>query len=146
MISRITTFLRFPLSHQLLIFKASCLLIAVNTSLKLFGFKKTRGLLGKLHRSVSESTESESKMATRIANYVYLSSERIPFTGQCLGRSLVTHLLLQRQGIESEIIFGTKKASGLMEAHSWIEIEGVPLGHDGQRKHEFASFTASQIV
>ena len=51
----------------------------------------------------------------------------------CLQRSLVLWSLLERNGVESELRFGARKENGQIQAHAWVEINGVALNDDTHR-------------
>ena len=46
----------------------------------------------------------------------------------CLPRSLALKRLLAKRGIASTFRIGVRKDFGELQAHAWIEVDGVPLG------------------
>ncbi|MDQ1729693.1 MAG: hypothetical protein QOD33_1818 [Pyrinomonadaceae bacterium] len=65
-----------------------------------------------------------------IARLVRVAAERGPCRARCLPQSLVLHWLLQRRGVASRIVFGARKADEQMQAHAWVEVNGVTLSQD----------------
>ncbi len=53
-------------------------------------------------------------------------ASRLP-VGTCLERSLTLWWMLRRQGIPSEIHFGGRLEDDVLEAHAWLEVDGVAL-------------------
>jgi hypothetical protein len=47
--------------------------------------------------------------------------------GTCLVRSLAVWALLRKRGIVTELRIGVRKREGAIEAHAWVEREGIPL-------------------
>jgi hypothetical protein len=59
----------------------------------------------------------------------------------CLTRSLLLRWLLRRRGIVSELRIGVQLAQGRLDAHAWVEYEGVPLNDAPDVAERFAAFT-----
>lgn len=65
-------------------------------------------------------------------------ARRIP-QASCLTQAIAARLLLARRGHKSALRFGGKQVDGELEAHAWVEVEGVIVV--GRRPPgEFASF------
>src|SRR6266566_2068717 len=50
-----------------------------------------------------------------------------PYHATCLPRALVVWGLLRRCALEGELTIGVRKAEGELEAHAWVELDGVSL-------------------
>lgn len=50
-----------------------------------------------------------------------------PLAVSCLPQALVLHQLLVRDGWEGCICFGARPAGSTLEAHAWVEVDGVPV-------------------
>lgn len=61
----------------------------------------------------------------------------------CLVKSLTLWWLLGRQGITSELRVGVRKQVGNLEAHSWVEREGLALNEPEERHRHYAAFDAA---
>jgi hypothetical protein len=46
----------------------------------------------------------------------------------CLRRSLTMQRLLAQQGIRSELRFGARREKDALQAHAWLEYQGIPIG------------------
>ena len=87
------------------------------TRLASFGTTSNRNSL----RDVAASEVSEVARAVKIA------AERGLFQANCLQQTLVLWCLLRRNHIESELRFGARKQEGQLQAHAWVELDGVAL-------------------
>lgn len=54
----------------------------------------------------------------------------MPFAPTCLRRSLALRRTLQRQGIEAPLTIGVRRGHAGIEAHAWVEVDGVPVNDD----------------
>lgn len=59
----------------------------------------------------------------------------------CLTRSLLLGWMLRRRGVESQLRIGVRLASGVLEAHAWLECEGAPVNDRRDVSDEFAPFS-----
>ena len=69
---------------------------------------------------------------------VRIAAQRGLYRFKCLDQSLVLRWLLRRQGIDARIVFGARKEDEQMEAHAWVEIEGVPISDDEGEHQQFS--------
>jgi hypothetical protein len=58
----------------------------------------------------------------------------------CLPKSLALWWLLHRQGIGSDLRIGVIPKEGRLEAHAWVEFQGVPLNDQDDVHERFAPF------
>ena len=72
------------------------------------------------------SAPSDLFTATRLGRAVHRFLGHMPYDSQCLVRSLVLTLLLERRGIPSRIVIGVRPGQRFM-AHAWVEAGGVPM-------------------
>ena len=72
----------------------------------------------------------DSARARAIARIVKIAAEHGCYRAKCLQQTLVIWCLLRRNQIEGEIRFGARKAGGELQAHAWVEVEGVALNED----------------
>lgn len=65
-----------------------------------------------------------------------------PIVGsRCLGRSLLLWFLLRRKGIDAELVIGSlAPADGLLAAHAWVEVAGVPVNDEPRVRDRYGSF------
>jgi len=58
----------------------------------------------------------------------------------CLTRSLLLGWLLRRHGVESQLRIGVRLNQGALDAHAWVECDGVPVNDQPDVGAQFASF------
>jgi hypothetical protein len=58
----------------------------------------------------------------------------------CLTRSLLLGWLLRRRGVESQLRIGVRLTNGRLDAHAWVECDGVPVNDQPDVSTQFASF------
>jgi hypothetical protein len=78
------------------------------------------------------------QLARRTAWIVSLASRYGLCRGKCLARSLTLIDLLHAQGIEADLRIGVQKPTSQLDAHAWVEYEGVVLNDDDDVALRFA--------
>jgi hypothetical protein len=129
-------------SHALF-WRAFRLLPRVALSLRLRGYAQTEASLHS--RSVAPPgrvlTEQEVAPAiAKTARMVRSASHLGPFQATCLAQSLTLWLLLQQQNISSAIKIGVRKNAGRLEAHAWVEHDGVAINETDAVHQHYAPF------
>lgn len=61
----------------------------------------------------------------RLLRYVAVAYDVLPFPATCLRRSVVLYGLLERRGVASRVCFGVTKSGSALDAHAWVECDGV---------------------
>ena len=61
----------------------------------------------------------------RLLRYVAVAYDVLPFPATCLRRSVVLYGLLERRGVTSRVCFGVTKSGSALDAHAWVECDGV---------------------
>ena len=56
----------------------------------------------------------------------------------CLTRSLLLGWLLRRRGVQSQLRIGVRFTHGALDAHAWVECEGVPVNDRPDVSTQFA--------
>jgi hypothetical protein len=71
-----------------------------------------------------------------------------PWRRTCLTRTAVLYHLLRRSGMPVELCLGVRASNGKVEAHAWMEREGVPyMEGEGMKDYEeLARFGADEAV
>src|SRR5260221_12179931 len=72
----------------------------------------------------SSKDDVDPQAAARI---VRIAAQHGLYRAKCLEQSLVLRWLLQRQGIDGRIVFGARRNGEQVQAHAWVEINGLPL-------------------
>jgi len=84
--------------------------------------------------------------AQTIARVVKIATEQGMLHANCLQQTLVLWSLLRRNGIDSEICFGTRKQAGQVQAHAWVELFGIPLNEDKEVCEYFSPFAGVEVA
>src|SRR5262245_44478890 len=92
-----------------------------------------------LSNQVRETEPSESTLARalHISRLVGLAVRHGVCRANCLQRSIALWWLLRRKGISGELHIGTRKVAGHLDAHAWIEIEGIVLNDSSDVRHRY---------
>ena len=137
-------FIGLSASERLLLSQSLVLLPFTAITLQVFGLKNYHRLLDKLSRGNDRAFDmGERKLRDEIRKTVRLvdaAGRHGPYRAKCLPESLTLWWLLRRQGIESQIRFGARKYAHRMEAHAWVEFEGVPLNDSADVRERFKPF------
>jgi hypothetical protein len=130
---------------QMLFLRALALLPLVSLSLKLSGFRRTRSLLQKTLSPpiLPMDSDSASKNVTLTAHMVNAADRRGLVHPSCLAKSLTLWWLLGRQGIASRLRIGIRKENGKLEAHAWVESNGIALNEPEEHHRHYAAFDAA---
>jgi Transglutaminase-like superfamily len=136
-------------SSRTLFLHAIVLLPLVSLSLRFRGFRATHATLQHLPFS---STQTSGRVSTHFPNpdtvartvQMVRAAVRHGFgSPNCLEISLTLWFLLARQRVPSAIRIGTRKIAGGLEAHAWVENDGVILNELDQGHLHYAPFDAA---
>ena len=75
-----------------------------------------------------------------LGELVYIAARHTLGPRTCLTRSLLLGWLLRRRGVESQLRIGVRLTQGVLDAHAWVECEGVPVNDRANVSAQFASF------
>ncbi len=130
---------------QKLFLRALLLLPVVSVSLKLRGFQPTRTTLQKTLSPASPQphTNSINQLAALTVHMVNAADRHGPVHPSCLAKSLALWWLLGRQGITSRLRIGIRKENGTLEAHAWVERDGIALNEPEEHHRHYAAFDAA---
>jgi hypothetical protein len=116
-------------------------------SLRLRGFRATeislRKLLGTSEKDSAGPAFSPDAVPAKIAvtDRMVQAAIRYGFGHPtCLEKSLTLWWLLARQGISCNLRIGARKTNKKVEAHAWVEYEGVPLSDPEELHRHYAVF------
>jgi hypothetical protein len=87
--------------------------------------------------------ESRFAAANSTARMVRIAAWRGLYRAKCLEQSLVLRWLLRRQSIDAQVVFGARKNDERMQAHAWVECQGVRLEETGDVWERFAPIEAA---
>ena len=134
-------FFRLPASELMEMSFAVMMVPGVALALRLLNLRAIRRVIAATSAPPSVASVSAQR-ATRIAHLVSAAARRSPVAATCMARALTLHWLLRLRGMESSLRIGVRKGGENLEAHLWVEHDGVPL-MEGTDPHEaFAPFEA----
>jgi hypothetical protein len=142
-------FRRLDHESRALFLRGVVLILLVSISLRLRGFRATQGTLRRRLRAAVNSASSKSAPlrasddVARIVRMMQAAARHSFASPNCLEVSLVLWYLLKRQGIPSDIRIGTRKIDYRLEAHAWVERNGVALNEFDQAHLHYAPFDAA---
>ena len=126
-----------------LFWRAVRLLPQVAISLRLRGYTQTEVSLRFRATKHPATILNKDDIALRIektSRMVRAASQFGPVRATCLAQSLTLWLLLQQQNISSAIKIGVRKKDTGMEAHAWVERNGVALNETDEVHRHYAPF------
>lgn len=141
MLRKAIKFARLSAGEQKLLLQIALLVPALELSLKTMGFRRASGLLVRLSPYRTSGGNANPKKPGEYRSVMLLYYRNFPFKGNCLARSMTLWYLLRRDGIESDLRFGTRKKDGKLLAHAWVEHRGQSLDHDFEPDSSYIPFT-----
>jgi len=77
------------------------------------------------------SAQDPQRLVQLMVRVCQLSLFRLPlFPRACLRQSLALYYLLSRLGYPVTIHFGVRKEENLLQGHSWVTVQGIPVAED----------------
>ena len=133
---RLKKALQLPPSEFWVLAQAAVYLPIVRTALHFISVARLNAMATRSRRQLFR-VDAKPK---NIARLVSIAADHGIYRARCLEKSLVLRWLLARRGIHAQLAFGAYKAGGAMQAHAWVEIDGVPLNEDDGAHLDFARF------
>jgi hypothetical protein len=104
--------------------RALVAVVLASVRLRATGLERTQRRMAGPQRPVPPDADERAAASTRVVGAV---ARRLPYARTCLPRSIALWALLRRQGIDSEVVIGVRPGGAPLDAHAWVEREGVPL-------------------
>jgi len=125
-------------SGCLLLMLCCVLLPAIDVSLRLLGYRRTRRALDWLLVDdvvpAAPAPDVTGDAALRIALIVGIAARKLPWPASCLRQAVLCRALLARRGITCELRIGVELALAGFAAHAWVEQGGrVIIGGEHAR-------------
>jgi hypothetical protein len=130
----------------------------ITAGLRLFGFRRVRSALERWSSAAGSGAVSSACSAEETARLVEAASRLGPYPAPCLPRSLALWWLLRRQARAAELRIGVRLAddppglvirsvrghpSPRLQAHAWVECDGVPLSDPADTGQRFAALNGA---
>jgi len=116
--------------------QAAVLLPAVRMACGFVTFARLQRLSGCMARP----SRANSLHPEATARLVRIAAEHNLYRARCLEKSLVLRWILCRHGVDARIILGARKEDKEMQAHAWVEVDGVSLDDANDIHRPFSPF------
>ena len=136
--SKYTKLRRLPWLEKTLLLRFIFCLCWVSFSIRFFGYLPTRRFLSRSisQASLHQADDFELARAQRVAKLIAIAGRHGLITATCLPQSVLLEYYLQRQHLAAKIKIGVRKADDLLDAHAWVELNGVALAQDDLAHHQ----------
>ena len=124
----------------LFLLKTFLLLGFVRLGLWLLPYQKLLHLLNQIsdRNSGAQEIELNDNHLNQIVRAVNISTRYMPGGAKCLARALTTQVIMKRQGYSPQLRLGVAQGEeGKIEAHAWIEYQGLIVIGDLQNLSRF---------
>lgn len=111
-------------SDWLLVIQAVGWFAVVEFGLRVLKLKTLLALLQSGRQADREGCGRAPTSPERVGYCVDLASRLHPLRPTCLRKALVLFALLARRGVKAQVVVGTARSDGKLDAHAWIEHEG----------------------
>jgi Transglutaminase-like superfamily len=110
--------------------------------LRMAGLRRVQEALARLAaRSGRDWAGGNASMhAKEVARLVSAAARHGPYRAKCLPTALTLQMILRRHGIPADLRLGVRKAAGRIEAHAWVEHQGVPLMDSSDVHERYSAF------
>lgn len=119
------------------------LLPAVDLHLRQRGLQATQRRLRRLRGNSAPrpTAASDIARAQQLARLAAIAGKRGLYANTCLRQALVVHWWLRRRGLPAELVIGAQPGAGELDAHAWVELQGVALAQHRALPPELVRFT-----
>jgi hypothetical protein len=138
MIGKLSKFLALTGAEKRMFLSAVMLLPLFWFGLRVFGFARFRAWTERSPLGVKKPPSFNELPA--IGALVNSAAHHALGPANCLTRSLYLCWLLRRRGIASELRIGVQLVQGKLDAHAWVEYQGVPINDAQDVAQRFAAF------
>ncbi len=130
LIHHIRQFRALARTQRVLFIQAWLALLVVDMGVRWFSLPRLQSLLAGLTRFPRRSSLHPTPSPKETAIIVDLAARHHLHVMTCLRRALALQWLLRRHGVETALRIGVRKDDRDLEAHAWVEHDGVNLGPD----------------
>jgi hypothetical protein len=117
---------------------ASFWVLVSNVALRCISFARLQQVLLGIERARASTVDAAH--ARHLSRLLDVAAHRLPMRSTCLTRSLALACLLRRRGAPAHVRIGVRFASGALDAHAWVELEGEPVNDRSDVSTRFAAF------
>lgn len=130
--------LDLPFQQQEVLCGALLLLPLFALLVRALGFGRFRHWLDE--RTTLPMAVVTAQEISAIACAVNMAARLGPFKASCLTRSMVLKWLLRNRGVGTSLRVGVRTDSGMLDAHAWVEYQGVPINDRIDIGDHYAAF------
>lgn len=127
-----------------LLAQAAMLLPATALGLALFGLRRCQVALAGVARACQPPAQipgvEQLPRAQAVARLVAIAVRHGVSRTSCLPQALVLRWLLCRHGIAAELRIGVRKNGSRLQAHAWVECQGLVVSDRADVRNRFAVF------
>jgi hypothetical protein len=127
-----------------ILFHALWMLPLIACALRFAGFERCQSILIRLASALEVKTPGPRQQALAeacaAARTVDIAARHGWHRPRCLQKSLVLWWLMRRRGLPADLWFGVRKEETGLDAHAWIEYDGVVLNDLDDVRERFAAF------
>ena len=110
---------------------SAILLMPIHLGLMWLGYERLRAFGERLtplpEVQLPPANAEDFRRAKDIGRVVSIAARRGVFKAGCLRRSMLVWWFLRKRGFRSDICFGVRRNGAQLEAHAWVERDGVVL-------------------
>lgn len=136
---KLRTFLALSGAERAAFLQAWTWVCASKLSLRVVGLPRT---LAWCRRA---PTPTAAANLPRAARWVGVAARNVPGGASCLVRSLALLGLLHRGGTAAELRVGVGRTAPRLEAHAWVEVDGVPVNDAPDVAARYPPFAGSLL-
>lgn len=148
------SFRRLTTPEKFVVLEAATLLAITWLGLRLAGFRRWKIWIERsetapalLHAAeamgASSSSKANPKGAACYARLLNAAARHFPVRTNCLENALALYWLMRRHRIPAALRMGARKVDGRLEAHAWLEAEGIIL--DDSDPVSFVPFSGRNV-
>lgn len=134
-------FLALSSPERRTVLAAAAALPLLRAGLQVFGLERVQRWLHREPRPGSAPLTIDD--ASRLGTLVNGAARRVLGRDHCLTRSLYLWWLLRRRGVGAKLRIGVRLEDGALEAHAWVEHDGVPVNDRPDVGSDFPPFMDS---
>ncbi|HUF47559.1 MAG TPA: lasso peptide biosynthesis B2 protein [Vicinamibacterales bacterium] len=143
--SRWRRLLRLPAADRWQAVQAVFWLWAVAVAMRVAGVRRVHDWLARRSESRTGAPADGQAVAVRLARLVDTAARHGLPGHTCLKRSLVLWYLCRRRGVPVAVVLGARPTAAGLEAHAWVEHDGVVINDEGSVQRDYIPLSWTTI-